>query len=64
MLGVPAREGVRLAVRRSTYKYHAEFEWDDMDAFKAAVGSEAFAAAGKDAMAMGIPFTVNFASIE
>ena len=35
-----------------------------MDAFKAAVGSEAFAAAGKDAMAMGIPFTVNFASIE
>ena len=26
--------------------------------------SEAFAAAGKDAMAMGIPFTVDFASIE
>ena len=46
------------------FAYYAEFEWDDMDAFKAAVGSEAFAAAGKDAMAMGIPFTVNFASIE
>jgi hypothetical protein len=47
-----------------TYAYHAEFEWDDMESFKSAVSSEAFAAAGKDAMAMGIPFTVNFASIE
>jgi hypothetical protein len=46
------------------YRYVAEFEWDDMEAFKAAVGSEAFAASGKDAMAMGIPFTVTFASIE
>jgi hypothetical protein len=45
-------------------RYYAEFEWDDMDAFKAAVSSEAFAASGKDAMAMGIPFTVHFASIE
>ena len=47
-----------------TYKYYAEFEWDDMESFKFAVSSEAFAASGKDAMAMGIPFTVNFASIE
>jgi hypothetical protein len=47
-----------------SYLYHAEFEWDDMESFKAAVSSEAFAASGKDAMAMGIPFTVNFASIE
>ncbi len=47
-----------------TYKYHAEFEWEDKDAFKAAVNSEAFAASGKDAMAMGIPFTVNFVSVE
>ena len=46
------------------FAYYAEFEWDDMDAFKAAVSSEAFAASGKDAMAMGIPFTVNFAEIE
>ena len=45
-------------------RYVAEFEWDDMESFKSAVSSEAFAAAGKDAMAMGIPFTVNFASIE
>ena len=46
------------------YRYYAEFEWADMDAFKAAANSEAFAAAGKDAAAMGIPFTVHFASIE
>ena len=46
-----------------TYKYHAEFEWADDDAFKAAVNSEAFAATGKDALAMGIPFTVNFVSL-
>ncbi|MGH3129008.1 MAG: hypothetical protein ACRDPX_13895 [Gaiellaceae bacterium] len=47
-----------------TFKYYAEFEWEDKDAFKAAVNSEAFAASGKDAMAMGIPFTVNFVSVE
>jgi hypothetical protein len=45
-------------------RYYAEFEWEDMDSFKAAVNSEAFAASGKDALAMGIPFTVEFASIE
>ena len=44
-------------------RYYAEFEWDDMDAFKAATSSEAFAASGKDAMAMGIPFTVDFVEI-
>ena len=38
------------------YRYYAEF--------KSAVSSDAFAASGKDAMAMGIPFTVHFASVE
>jgi len=46
------------------YRYHAEFEWEDMESFRAAVESEAFAASGKDAMAMGIPFTVHFAEVE
>ena len=46
------------------FRYYAEFEWDDMDAFKEAAGSEEFAASGKDAMAMGIPFTVHFAEVE
>jgi hypothetical protein len=42
------------------FAYYAEFEWADMDAFKAAARSDAFAASGKDAMEMGIPFTVTF----
>ncbi len=46
------------------YKYYAEFEWADMDAFKAGTRSEEFAASGKDAMEMGIPFQVLFAEIE
>jgi hypothetical protein len=46
------------------YRYYAEFEWADMESFKAAASSEAFAASGKDAMGMGIPFTVFFASVE
>ncbi len=46
------------------YRYYAEFEWSDMESFKAAVSSEEFAASGKDAAAMGIPFTVLFASVE
>jgi hypothetical protein len=44
-------------------RYYAEFEWDDMDAFEAATRSDAFAASGKDAMEMGIPFTVDFAEL-
>ena len=46
------------------YRYYAEFEWDDRESFDAAVRSDAFAASGKDAMEMGIPFTVHFAAIE
>jgi hypothetical protein len=45
------------------FAYYAEFEWDDMDAFKAAAGSDEFAASGKDAMEIGIPFTVTFAEL-
>ena len=45
------------------FAYYAEFEWADMDAFKSAARSEEFAASGKDATGMGIPFTVTFAEI-
>jgi hypothetical protein len=45
------------------FAYYAEFEWDDMDAFKTAARSEEFAASGKDAMEMGIPFTVTFVEL-
>ena len=47
-----------------SYRYYAEFEWPDMESFKVAVNSDAFAAAGTDAMEMGIPFQVHFASVE
>jgi hypothetical protein len=45
------------------HAYYAEFEWPDMDAFKAAARSREFAETGKDAMAMGKPFTVEFAEL-
>jgi hypothetical protein len=45
------------------FAYYAEFEWDDMDSFKTAARSPEFAASGKDAMDMGIPFTVTFAEL-
>ncbi len=45
------------------FAYAAVFEWDDMEGFKAATRSEAFAASGKDAMEMGIPFTVTFVEL-
>jgi hypothetical protein len=45
------------------FAYYAEFEWADRDAFKNAARTEEFAASGKDAMEMGIPFTVTFTDI-
>jgi hypothetical protein len=45
------------------FRYYAEFEWPDMESFKQASRSDEFAASGKDAMDMGIPFHVHFAEI-
>lgn len=45
------------------FAYYAEFEWADMDAFKSATRSDAFAASGKDAVGMGIPFTATFVEL-
>ncbi len=45
------------------FAYYAEFEWADKDAFKSGTRTEEFAASGKDAMEMGIPFTVTFTEI-
>lgn len=44
-------------------RYYAEFEWEDMETFERVASSPEFAAAGADAMAMGIPFTVQFAEL-
>ncbi len=46
------------------YRYYAEFEFPDKETFKQVASSPEFAASGKDAAGMGIPFTVHFAEIE
>ena len=45
------------------FRYYAEWEFPDMDAFRSAARTEEFAATGKDAMAMGVPFHVHFADV-
>ncbi len=45
------------------YRYFAEWEFPDRDAFKEASRSPEFAATGKDAMEMGGTFEVLFADI-
>jgi hypothetical protein len=51
------------AMGKPDHAYYAEFEFPDMEAFKAAAGSPEFAATGKDAAEMGLPFTVEFAEL-
>ena len=46
------------------YGYYAEFEWPDLEAFKAAARSDEFMATGKDAMELGGNFTVMFADVD
>jgi hypothetical protein len=45
------------------YRYYAEFEWPDMEAFKAAANGDEFKATGKHAMELGVRFTVFFADL-
>jgi hypothetical protein len=45
------------------FQHYAEFEWDDMESFKAAMNGPEFAASGKDAMQMGVPFNVHFTEL-
>jgi hypothetical protein len=45
------------------YAYYAEFEFPDLDTFKAAATGEEFTVTAKDAMEMGKPFSVMFASV-
>lgn len=45
------------------FKYYAEWEFAEMDAFKAAARTPEFTETGKDAMAMGVPFHVHFADL-
>jgi hypothetical protein len=46
------------------FRYYAEFEFPDRDAFETAAASEEFTATGKDAREMGIPAHIGFAEVE
>jgi hypothetical protein len=45
------------------YAYYAEWEFPDMDTFRAAAKTDEFAATVRDAAEMGIPFHVHFAEV-
>jgi hypothetical protein len=45
------------------FRYYAEWEFPDRDAFKAAARTPEFAATGADAQEMGIPAQVHFADV-
>jgi hypothetical protein len=63
--GVTFRHGpVFGAPGEAKFGYYAEFEWADMDAFKEASRSPEFMETGKDAMDLGIPFSIHFAEVE
>lgn len=47
----------------SEFRYYAEWEFSDLDAFKAAARTPEFAETGKDAMTLGVPFQVHFADV-
>jgi hypothetical protein len=46
------------------FRYYAEWEFADMDAFQSAARTPEFMETGKDAMAMGVPFQVHFADVD
>jgi hypothetical protein len=46
------------------FRYYAEWEFSDLDAFKSASRTDEFMATGKDAMEMGVRFHVHFAEVE
>lgn len=45
-------------------KYYAEFEFPDMESFKAVAGGDEFRATGTDAAEMGVPHTVHLVEVE
>jgi hypothetical protein len=45
------------------HRYYAAFDFANMDAFKSGASSPEFAACGKDAMEMGVRFSVEFAEL-
>ena len=49
---------VATPIGEARFRYYAEFEFPDMESFQQVANSPEFAAAGKDAADMGIPFSV------
>jgi hypothetical protein len=45
------------------HRYFAEFEWADRESFDRALATSEWLDSGKDAMAMGVPFSVEFAEL-
>lgn len=45
------------------FTWYAEFEWPDKESFKQAANGPEFMETGRDAMEMGVPFSVSFAEI-
>jgi hypothetical protein len=45
------------------FRYYAEWEFPDIEAFKAAARTAEFTQTGADAMQMGIPMQVHFADV-
>ena len=45
-------------------RYYAEFEFPDLDSFKAVADADEFRATGKDAAEMGVPHSVYLAEVE
>jgi hypothetical protein len=60
-LGVTFRHGAveKTVVGEQKFAYYGEFEFDDMEHFRAIASTPEFAASGKDAASMGIPFAVS-----
>jgi hypothetical protein len=52
------------AVGEPAHRYYAEFEWPDRAAFDAAVASPEWVESGRDAMAMGVRFSVEFVELD
>jgi hypothetical protein len=46
------------------HRYYAEFEWADRASFDEATGSPEWRESGKDAMAMGVRFNVEFVELD
>ena len=45
------------------FAYYAEFEFDDMQSFRATVRTPEWTASGEDAARLGVPFRVHFAEL-